>query len=81
MLLDTFKKEIQSPCIRNCCLDENDVCVGCFRSLDEILQWSKVDEEGKRFILMRTQTRRKIASDIVETPFASGLSNTNVKAL
>lgn len=81
MLLDTSKKDIQSPCIRNCCLDENDVCVGCFRSLDEILQWSKIDEAGKKMILMRTQTRRKIACDIEETPLVSVVSNTKVKTL
>lgn len=81
MLLDTSNKDIQSPCIRNCCLDENDVCVGCFRSLDEILQWSKIDEAGKKKILMRTQTRRKIACDIEETPLVSVVSNTKVKTL
>ena len=81
MLLDTFKKETQSPCIRNCCLDENDICVGCFRSLDEILQWSKVDEAGKKMILMRTQMRRKIACDIAETPLVTVVSNAKVKTL
>jgi len=29
-----------SPCIRRCTLDEEDVCLGCGRTLDEILEWS-----------------------------------------
>ena len=49
---------IQSPCIRNCCLDKNDVCLGCYRSLDDILQWSLVDDEGKKCILLSAEKRR-----------------------
>lgn len=30
-----------SPCVRNCCLDENDVCMGCGRHINEILAWHK----------------------------------------
>jgi predicted Fe-S protein YdhL (DUF1289 family) len=29
-----------SPCIRQCTLDERDLCVGCGRTLGEILDWS-----------------------------------------
>jgi len=29
----------QSPCIRNCCLDDDLTCLGCFRSLEEIKEW------------------------------------------
>ena len=34
---------IESPCIRHCCLDDNDVCLGCFRSIDEITGWSQAN--------------------------------------
>ena len=40
-----------SPCIRNCCLNNSDVCMGCFRTLDEIVQWSAVDDKAKLVIL------------------------------
>ena len=36
-----------SPCIRNCCLDENDVCCGCKRTLHEIVNWSQYSREEK----------------------------------
>jgi len=29
----------QSPCIRNCCLDQHDCCLGCGRLLTEITEW------------------------------------------
>ncbi len=34
---------VESPCIRHCCLDNNDVCLGCFRSIDEITGWSQAN--------------------------------------
>ncbi|WP_286239187.1 DUF1289 domain-containing protein [Neptuniibacter halophilus] len=55
------KKQNASPCIRNCCLDDNDVCLGCYRSLSEILAWSEESEEEKAAILRRTKERRSIA--------------------
>ncbi|MFT5083616.1 MAG: putative Fe-S protein YdhL (DUF1289 family) [Lentisphaeria bacterium] len=46
-----------SPCVRNCCLDDRDVCVGCKRTLDEILVWSASSAVGKLEILENTQKR------------------------
>ena len=37
----THKNLPSSPCVRNCCLDENDVCLGCGRHINEILAWHK----------------------------------------
>ena len=30
---------VKSPCISVCALDEEDICMGCFRSLREISDW------------------------------------------
>lgn len=49
---------IDSPCIRNCCLNEQDVCIGCFRSLSEIKQWSVVDDETRRFFFKKSIARQ-----------------------
>jgi uncharacterized protein len=38
---------VESPCVRNCCLDDNDICVGCYRSLAEITRWSLVDDNAR----------------------------------
>ena len=49
---------VPSPCVRNCCLDEQDVCLGCGRSLDEIRVWSEAADGERRSILERAAERR-----------------------
>lgn len=49
---------IESPCVRNCCLDNDDICMGCFRSIDEITGWHAASNEEKKEILARTQSRK-----------------------
>lgn len=48
---------IASPCINVCLLDNNDICVGCHRSADEITQWMVCDDAGKKDILKRCRER------------------------
>ena len=52
--------ETKSPCVRNCCLDLRDICLGCFRSIDEIMLWSKTDTtaEQKQQILSNAKQRQ-----------------------
>ncbi len=49
----------QSPCISICALDQNDVCQGCFRSGNEIVDWFTADDARKREILEASERRRK----------------------
>lgn len=49
---------VPSPCIRNCCLDEQDVCLGCGRSLDEIRLWGESGDAERLAILGRAAGRR-----------------------
>ncbi|MFT4924310.1 MAG: putative Fe-S protein YdhL (DUF1289 family) [Phenylobacterium sp.] len=51
-------KPLKSPCVRNCCLDTKDICMGCFRHLDEIVGWTKLSESDKENVLTLTQTRK-----------------------
>jgi|JI7StandDraft_1071085.scaffolds.fasta_scaffold02258_7 predicted Fe-S protein YdhL (DUF1289 family) len=46
-----------SPCIRHCCLDLYDVCVGCGRHINEITSWQRSSDDEKRAILARCQQR------------------------
>ncbi|MGX5175546.1 DUF1289 domain-containing protein [Aliikangiella sp. IMCC44653] len=48
----------QSPCISQCCLDEQDVCVGCFRHIDEITGWHGADDERRQAILKNCAKRK-----------------------
>ncbi|MEZ5436596.1 MAG: DUF1289 domain-containing protein [Pseudomonadales bacterium] len=61
---DTLEKEvlIASPCISICALDENDVCVGCYRSGQEITRWSVADNTERRTILVSAAERAKASN-------------------
>ena len=52
---------VESPCVRNCCLNDADICVGCFRSLEEITRWSLVNDATKQYILEQATERRSQA--------------------
>ena len=56
--------EPQSPCISVCLLDDKDICVGCYRSAEEITDWFIADSDGKREILSRARKRAEEASTI-----------------
>ena len=50
---------IESPCVRLCCIDETTgLCVGCARSLDEITGWSGFDAADKLRVLAAVEARR-----------------------
>lgn len=51
------EKPVASPCVSVCALDDKDICTGCFRDLNEIAQWSTLDNEQKRIVLRRCQGR------------------------
>jgi predicted Fe-S protein YdhL (DUF1289 family) len=59
MSMSDIDNSAQSPCIRNCCLDDDLTCLGCFRSLDEIKEWGVVDSHRRRFILQNAKQRRE----------------------
>jgi uncharacterized protein len=40
---------VPSPCVSVCRMDPgNGLCRGCWRDIDEIIAWGRMDEEGKR---------------------------------
>ncbi|WP_308705277.1 DUF1289 domain-containing protein [Pseudomonas sp. N040] len=43
--------------MRNCCLDDEDICVGCGRSLGEILEWYAADNERRQVICTDAHNR------------------------
>ena len=41
--------DVPSPCISVCKVDSaTEICEGCFRTLDEIAAWSRLDGQSKR---------------------------------
>lgn len=50
-------RNTDSPCIRHCCLDQQDRCVGCKRTLNEILEWSDASPQRKAEIVAHCRVR------------------------
>ena len=48
--------KVVSPCIKICTL-QNDFCIGCGRTTQEIAEWSKASDKKKRDILERLPDR------------------------
>ena len=49
---------VKSPCIEVCSLNDSDVCIGCYRTANEIIEWFSADDQRKREILAAVSERR-----------------------
>lgn len=47
----------KSPCVDVCRLDEQDICLGCGRSLDEVGDWLLSNEAERAAIVKRAAER------------------------
>lgn len=56
----TVCETVPSPCLSVCRMNEaSGLCQGCYRTIDEIVQWGSADDESKRAIWSRIEQRRK----------------------
>lgn len=51
--------EVKSPCISVCALNDDGVCIGCWRTVEEIADWSVLDNEQKVRVIQRAHQRAK----------------------
>lgn len=63
---------LASPCVRNCCLDEHEVCIGCGRNLDEIRDWGNAPDSERQHILDRAAARRAEREARIAALFRAG---------
>lgn len=47
----------KSPCISICVLDDDDICMGCYRSAQEITDWFMASDEQKNEVLHKARER------------------------
>jgi predicted Fe-S protein YdhL (DUF1289 family) len=46
------RDEIESPCVQICVVHpEMRICTGCYRTIDEISDWSRMTPEARRIII------------------------------
>ena len=50
---------IDTPCIGICQLNKADVCVGCFRTRNEISLWMGMSDEQRQHIINNTTKERE----------------------
>ncbi len=62
------EQPIKSPCVNVCYLDDNNICQGCYRSGDEIRDWMRLDNNGRREIL------KKVAAREAASPFVTAVA-------
>ena len=56
--------EVQSPCVEICQLDPvSGMCLGCFRTMDEIASWIELTDIEKQNVLLNAQKRKSEAFD------------------
>ena len=55
-----FGEDIESPCIKVCKL-ENNRCTGCYRTSEEIREWTIYTKEKRDFIMHVCSLRAMIA--------------------
>ncbi|ARU41065.1 hypothetical protein CCB80_07885 [Armatimonadetes bacterium Uphvl-Ar1] len=53
---------VESPCVRVCRLDGNDVCVGCCRTIQEIISWPNLSDTQKARIIEKVEARKTQAA-------------------
>lgn len=54
-------KPVASPCVSVCALNEDDICTGCQRTIEEIRQWSRLDNQERRQVLLRCHERARVS--------------------
>ncbi len=48
---------VNSPCVGICALNEQDICIGCFRSGGEISRWGEMSANERMDVLARVAHR------------------------
>ncbi|MBC9247365.1 DUF1289 domain-containing protein [Paracoccus sp. 11-3] len=51
---------IESPCVNICVIDRReDLCVGCYRSLEEIATWGTMSPAERQAVMERLPNRKQ----------------------
>ena len=53
------ERPVASPCVYVCTLDDQDLCIGCQRTADEITRWGRMDNDERREVLRLCHERAR----------------------
>lgn len=60
------QRRVGSPCVSVCLLDDQDVCIGCFRTANEITDWFELDDDARRAVIASSVERMRAAGALFE---------------
>lgn len=59
-IVATTPRPIVTPCIKVCVVDgASSLCLGCYRTLSEIAEWSRLDDDQRAGIMDDLPARRE----------------------
>jgi predicted Fe-S protein YdhL (DUF1289 family) len=62
---------MDSPCIASCKLNSEKICIGCYRHIDEIVDWNKRSEADQLQIVANLAARKsKVDSEVQQATSA-----------
>lgn len=54
------RDEVDSPCVKLCVIHPTvGLCMGCFRTVEEISDWSAMDPESRKSLMLELPSREK----------------------
>ncbi len=59
------ERRVASPCVNICALDDDDICIGCQRSVTEITRWNWLDDDERRVVLARCLERARASGQLL----------------
>jgi predicted Fe-S protein YdhL (DUF1289 family) len=55
----TLSSKPVSPCVQVCVLDDDQVCIGCGRTVDDVIAWTRLTDAQKWLVLEQSAQRRE----------------------
>ncbi|WP_082457583.1 DUF1289 domain-containing protein [Pseudomonas sp. Leaf48] len=62
-LYSNVSPAVPSPCSGVCRLDEQKVCLGCFRHVEDIREWRSADDQRRRVICEQAAHRKAFCGE------------------
>lgn len=59
------EEAVISPCVGVCALDADDMCIGCYRTGEEITYWGRYTQAEKRQVMERVGQREQADSNFI----------------
>ncbi|MCG6573479.1 DUF1289 domain-containing protein [Pseudomonas sp. AF32] len=69
--MTTPERPVPSPCVSICSLDDDDICIGCQRTVAEITRWSRMNNDERRSVLALCHERAKASGMVWTLPARS----------